>query len=243
MMRRRPLLTALLVAVAPLAGAAPPAVNLTVEWRTVSTASDERRESGVRSGGWQVDTRSGVSGQASVTWGRQARQADQQFDGQVTVLNGGRASLSLRRTAAITHWRWLASVDPAAAAASGASAASGRSGLPPGVQLTWVPDTQWIDRGQGLSVRPRWPGGGAPVELELDADVEPAGLPGTAYDPDGQVVARSARVRTALSVPLDTWTPIARNANPTREQHRGSWSSGDSRSDEAFELQIRVRRP
>ena len=246
MMRRHALLTTLLVAVATGVSAAPPAVNLVVEWRAVSTASDDTRTSGVRSGGWQVDTRGGVSGQASVSWGRQAREADQQLDGQVTVLNGSRAGLSLRRTAAITHWRWLASVDPAAATASApspASAPSSRSGLPPGVQLTWVPDTHWVDQGQGLSVRPRWPGGAAPVELELDAEVEPAGLPTPAYDPDGQVVARSARVRTTLSVPLDTWTPIARNASPSRAQQRGTWSSGESRRDEAFELQIRVRRP
>jgi hypothetical protein len=79
----------------------------------------------------------------------------------------------------------------------------------PGVVLPVpVPTTQWIPAGQHFSVRARWGGGRAPVELEIDARAshfDPSVAIGSSEAPS----RAEAGVQTTLRVPLDTWVTIA----------------------------------
>jgi hypothetical protein len=93
----------------------------------------------------------------------------------------------------------------------------------------------WLQAGQQLSVRPRWPGGRQAVTVELEvqtADVVPR--PGAELPTQ----ARSA-VATTVQAPLGEWVTIARSG---QSMPRGSYSS-EGASQRPRLLQLRVTAP
>ncbi|HEV8312758.1 MAG TPA: hypothetical protein VGQ23_06805 [Burkholderiaceae bacterium] len=163
-----------------------PARNLLVEWR-VSEAVVDQRQSGVivlRSDG------SGTRAGASV----ETRSSEHTGDGvqRLLVLNGAVAQLQLTQS---VPWQFVQ------AAWQGGAASSPRSGV--------VMGTQWTASGHGLQVQPRWPGGAAPVSVELQADA-------VAPLADGGSVRE--QLRTTLQLPLDQWAVVAeRSGNGARQ--------------------------
>ena len=154
-----------------------PTRNLLVEWR-INEAAVDQRQSGVivlRSDG------SGTRAGASV----QTRSSERTGDGvqRLLVLNGATASLQLTQS---VPWQFVQ------AAWQGGAASSPRSGV--------VMGTQWAASGHGLQVQPRWPGGAAPVSVELQADA-------AAPLADGGSVRE--QLRTTLQLPLDQWAVVA----------------------------------
>ncbi len=170
------------------ARAAPPQVNLLVEMRAVSVAE---RAAAPGHGGWIAGTRGGSPAAAGdVRIGTRRPSADDSADDsandstndstrQVLVLNGGAAALRTGDLQPLStgDWAW---------AGSGTGAAT-RGGVGQA--------RQWIEVGRGFQVKPSWPGGNAPVTLEISAEAAPR-----------------TTAQTRLLLAPRTWTEFARSA-------------------------------
>lgn len=269
-MRRRRLLAAsglLLCAGLQPALAGPgdlPARNLLVEWRMAGQGSSQLRQGGIQTGRVIIDSRRGVIGQAGVTYGTTQTESSGNSVQQVTVLNGGRARLFFGSSQPVTTWQWAwapgqvgggsggwTSYGPLEGAGQGGDEMAqrhggrdrGHDGRQSPVQV--VPQTTWIDLGQGLIVIPRWPGGRAPVTVELEARSSEPAQPGSAYsgrvDPDGQV--RRTEVSSTVSVPLGEWTVVARNGGQNARTQSGTLSTRSLDESRSEQLEIRVTAP
>lgn len=260
----------LLMAAAPaLAGPRDlPARNLLVEWRIGGQGSSQLRQGGIQTGRVIIDSRRGVIGQAGVTYGTTQTESSGNSVQQVTVLNGGRARLFFGSSQPVTTWQWAwaggqgggggwtsygplegsgQEGDEMAERHGGRNRDQGRDqgrdrGRSP---INIVPQTTWIDLGQGLIVTPRWPGGRAPVTIELEARSSEPAQPGGAYsgqlDPDGQV--RRSEVSSTVSVPLGEWTVVARNGGQSGSTQSGTLSTRSLDESRSEQLEIRVTAP
>lgn len=258
----------LLMAAAPaLAGPRDlPARNLLVEWRIGGQGSSQLRQGGIQTGRVIIDSRRGVIGQAGVTYGTTQTESSGNSVQQVTVLNGGRARLFFGSSQPVTTWQWAwgagqggggwTSYGPLEGSGQDgdevAERHGGRSRDPArdpgrgrGSPIQIVPQTTWIDLGQGLVVTPRWPGGRAPVTIELEARSSEPAQPGAAYsgqlDPDGQV--RRTEVSSTVSVPLGEWTVVARNGGQSSNTQSGTLSTRSLDESRSEQLEIRVTAP
>lgn len=153
------------VALLPLAAlpawGAPPAEDLWVDLRVLRSA--------VPADGVTVGTRGGSAPPPGSLSLRSARtDADDEVPQSVRVRNGARAALHTPRPVALPTGDWVF------------------GGRTPGVAQT----RRWVDAGRGFSVTPAWPGGGAPVTVEIAAHGATA-------------------VATTLVLPLGEWQPFA----------------------------------
>jgi hypothetical protein len=225
---------AISAAVSPVASAAPrdealPQRNLLVEWRTSGQGQSQQREQGIRTGQIIVDSRGVVIGRSSIGLGSVQTESRSDSVQQVQVLNGGRARLYVGRSAPYSVWQW-----------AGSHADGGQP-------QAWA-QTVWIDLGEGLSVRPRWPGGQAPVVVEFEAQMRQpmqAGGAGGAYSgqmaPDGQ--SRRMEVGSTLSVPLGQWAVVARSGSQAQRQQSGTLSTRELDDGAQTQLEIRITAP
>lgn len=244
-----------------------PARNLLVEWRIGGQGSSQLRQGGIQTGRVIIDSRRGVIGQAGVTYGTTQTESSGNSVQQVTVLNGGRARLFFGSSQPVTTWQWAWGAgqgggggwtsygplegsgqdgDEVAARHGGRSRDPARDpGRGRGSPIQIVPQTTWIDLGQGLVVTPRWPGGRAPVTIELEARSSEPAQPGAAYsgqlDPDGQV--RRTEVSSTVSVPLGEWTVVARNGGQSSNTQSGTLSTRSLDESRSEQLEIRVTAP
>jgi len=245
-----------------------PQRNLLVEWRMGGQGQAQQRNQGIRTGQIIVDSRGGVVGRTSI--GMETIQTESQTDTvqQVQVLNGGKARLFVGKSQPYTVWQWawtgqggggLGGIGPQTSPSGGATggvtggaagnATGGNPGQPGGYPVNVVPQTVWIDLGQGLNVRPRWAGGHAPVIVELEAQArQPAqlgsqmgGVYGGQVDPDGQT--RRIEVASTLSVPLGQWAVVARSGARVQRQQSGSLSTRDLDDNQSEQLEIRITAP
>lgn len=254
-------LQACLLASPAIAGARDlPARNLLVEWRIGGQGSSQLRQGGIQTGRVIIDSRRGVIGQAGVTYGTTQTESSGNAVQQVTVLNGGRARLFFGSSQPVTTWQWAwgagqgggggwTSYGPLDGAGQGGDEVAERhggrnrhDGRHPGHVVS---QTVWIDLGQGLIVTPRWPGGRAPVTVELEARSSEPAQPGGAYsgqlDPDGQV--RRTEVSSTVSVPLGEWTVVARNGGQSSNTQSGTLSTRSLDESRSEQLEIRVTAP
>lgn len=220
-----------------------PQRNLLIEWRVTGRTQGEQRVNGVQTGQYIIDSRGRVIGRTAIALGTLStddRSSDAQ---QVQVLNGARARLYVGRSQPYTTWQWAWNGGGAPAAGTpGTPGGSGASATPGSVGVQVMPQTVWIDIGDGLSVRPRWHGGHAPVLLDLEAQARQPGQLGGAYtDPDGQT--RRLEVSSTLSVPMGNWVVVARTGVQGSQQQAGSYSTRDVDSTDAQQLEIRVTAP
>ncbi len=233
-----------------------PQRNLLVEWRMGGHGQTQQRNQGIRTGQIIVDSRGGVVGRTSI--GMETIQTESQTDTvqQVQVLNGGKARLFVGKSQPYAVWQWawtgqggggLGGIGPQTSPA-GNTPGSG-AGQQGGYPVSVVPQTVWIDLGQGLNVRPRWAGGHAPVIVELEAQArQPAqlgtpigGVYGGQVDPDGQT--RRIEVVSTLSVPLGQWAVVARSGGRVQRQQSGSLSTRELDDSQTEQLEIRVTAP
>jgi hypothetical protein len=149
--------------------AAPPQVNLWVEMRAVQLDEVQAMQA---QGSVVVGTRGGTAAARGDVIVRTAREAGDDT-AQVLVLNGGSASLRVGRLLAMptAEWVW--------------------GGVGAGV----AQERQWIEVGRGFQVRPAWPGGDAPVSIEISAEA-----------------AGRTTVQTRLALPTGEWATFARAA-------------------------------
>lgn len=221
-LRRLAALSVLFMAVAvPGQPSAPlPLRNLQVELRQVemlSQAPSGTPGSGSRVIGSVSSTNAPAGAVVYRTLPEQASLSRLQGTQRLTVINGRSASLRLSRA---TLLQWM----------QPAWQSDGTVALLPGAA--------WAEAVGGVSVRPRWPGGVAPVQLELAA--ESAELP---VDPTAGVP--SHRLHTTVSVPLDQWTPVAMVIEGHAAAHAapGTFDSRDARLVRRTVLQVRVSVP
>lgn len=223
-----------LVAGASVAQSGTPAGNLLVSWRVNAQSEAQSQRSGVQDGRVVVDSRRGVLVQGGVTVGQTHTNRTQHTQQSVMVLNGGQARLFFGRSVPMSSWQlaWRAPDSP------------------DGQPQAWLhTQTQWVDLGEGLTVRPRWAGGRAPVMVELEASSRQPVRPGSlnpadtagGYEPDGQT--RRLEVSSTVAVPLGEWTVVARRGDQTQAQRSGTWSTGQLDSSQQELLEIRISLP
>ena len=146
---------------------------------------------------------------------------------QVQVRNGEKALLQMGQSMPI---RWLQAVGGESSSRSSSSGSSSSSGG--GVSYGMV----WMQAGQSLVVKPRWPGGKQPVAVEVDLQAASIEAPtGNAELPSQ---ARS-QVATTVQAPLGQWVTVA--ATGARAAS-GSYSS-EAVADTRRLIQIRVSAP
>lgn len=244
----------------PVAQAAPPDAglpqrNLLIEWRMSGQGQTHRGEQGLRTGQIILDSRGGVIGRTDIGMGRVQTESQTDSVQQVQVLNGGRARLFVGRSQSYTVWQWafstmagssLGGFGPQTGNGGGSSITNNSGGTQTGrYSPQALAQTAWIDLGDGLNVRPRWPGGRAPVLVELEAQSRQPASAGGAYsgqmDPDGQT--RRIEVGSTLSVPLGDWVVVARSGTQVQRQQAGSLSTRDLDDNQSARLEIRVTAP
>jgi hypothetical protein len=212
-LRRVALCVAAVALLVPLAvQAAPPQRNLSVEMRVSDDQADAQRDAqgsvSIGSRGGRVD-----AGGAVVVRSGSSRQATDAMQ-RVLVLNGGRATLRLAQGLQVDDTEvWWTPWGPGAAVRS-----------------------QWVELVNGMEVSPRWPGGDAPVLLEIAAQSA-----GRATPQSGQPLPPQSSVFTTVQVPLGEWVEVA------RVQGRQSTLSGSgfaaATASRQRSLQVRVSLP
>ena len=183
-----------------------PLRNLLVELRQ-SDASAVQRERAAAGGSVVIGSDGRVSGGVGI--GAQVRSRDAAGDSvqQVRVLNGGRAGVRLARAVPLEFVQivWT----------------------PQGAQV--LPSTVWTETGRGFVVQPRWPGGAAPVTVEVSAE--------------GGGAAERTQVLTTVQLPLGEWVTIASSANSTSERHSGTFATNEVERSGSLVVQMRVMAP
>jgi hypothetical protein len=215
-LRRRALCVAALALLGAVAAQAAPPLpqrNLSVEMRVSDDSADSRRDAAagatvtIGSSG-RVD----AAGAASLRSGSQ-RQGLGSVQ-RVLVLNGGRASLRLAQGVTVDD-----------------------------TEVFWTPwgpgaavRSQWIELVNGMEVSPRWPGGDAPVTLEVAAQSA-----GRATQNSGQALPPQLSTFTTVQVPLGEWVEVAQVQSRQSSVSRSGFSAATSARQRS--LQVRVSLP
>ncbi|MBA2723651.1 MAG: hypothetical protein H0U56_12330 [Methylibium sp.] len=229
-MQRRPLILAAL-ALLPAASASAaerlPMRNLLVEVRQGDESQLRASGGGIEQGAVVIGPNGEVSARGGVGFEARGRSDARSTSQQVSVLNGGRAAV---RVGASVPLQWL--------------------------QWAWTPngpvvvaETGFVETGRGFVVQPRWPGGDAPVTVEVSTEASDrafGGLP-SRHAPDGQPLpegsVQQAGVLTTVQLPLGEWVTVARSGDTQRARERGVLSSRDAQRVQGFVLQMRVTAP
>lgn len=145
---------------------------------------------------------------------------------RVRVRNGEKASLRVEQAMPM---QWVRSIEAQSASLSapGVSASNRGAGVTNAVT--------WMDAGQSVTVKPRWPGGKQPVTVEVE--VRSASVD----ERVGAELPKQARTEavTTVSAPLGQWITIASSGSGAQS---GSYSS-EAGTDATRLLQIRVLAP
>jgi hypothetical protein len=196
-----------------------PVLNLLVELRQTDELSASAQSAGVSGPAVVIGSDGQVSGNVGI--GAQARSRDASRDTvqQVRVLNGGQASVRLARAMPLQflHIVWS----------------------PQGTQV--MPATQWSDVGRGFAVRPRWPGGQAPVSVEVSA--ESGSMGGSMGGGSIGAGAQRQTLLTTVQLPLGEWVTIASSDASASDRRSGSLSSSDGERRRREVVQMRVSAP
>jgi hypothetical protein len=219
--KRRPVLLVLATAgIAPAVRAqvsrSLPMRNLLVELRQGDEQQLASREAGVRGGSVTIDS-SGA--QVGLQGGFEARSHDASGDvvQRLLVLNGGQGRIAIGSGAPMLQW----------------------------LQVVWTPSgpavigaREWVEALRAMQVRPRWPGGDAPVEVELRAEANRRGAGGT---PTEGIDAAS--VLTTVQVPLGKWITVASSGDREAQSERAAIGSREMSLEQRYIVQLRVSLP
>lgn len=197
-----------------------PMRNLLVEVRQVDEGQSNVQGGGIERGAVVISSDGRVSGGAEAGWVASTRQRNDSIAQQVRVLNGHRASMRLGQSVPL-QW-WQASVTPQ------------------GVQA--VPTTVFSEAGKGFTVRPSWPGGRAPVTVEVQTELGRVRDPNLTIggDPDNGVASENFTTLTTLRFPLGEWVTIASSGQDGASSQRGVVSTRDVERSRQIVVQMRV---
>lgn len=179
-----------------------PLRNLLVELRWTE-AREQSSQQVAGQGGVVVGTAGGVDVQGQVVARAGSRDESDHVQQRLTVLNGGRAGVQLSEQVPL---QWLdVAITPRG---------------PVGVLRQG-----WAESGTRFEVRPQWPGGGAPVTVEVMH-----GMGGES-------------AFTTLQLPLGEWVTVAQSAGAQRSEAAGTLSSRQAERRTQRLLQMRVSAP
>ena len=204
-----------------------PLRNLLIEVRQGDEASLSESGGGLRSGAVTVGPNGEVLARAGVNVEARSAESARQTTQQVRVLNGGQASVRIGVAGPMQWWQWvLTPQGPAVIAGS-----------------------QLVETGHGFVVQPRWPGGDAPVTVEVRSEASTlasGGLP-SRYSPDGlplpeRSVERSGAL-TTVQLPLGEWITVASSGEALQRSKRGVLSTRDVARERRVVVQMRVTLP
>lgn len=225
---RRTALVVLLAACAGLAATAHaqgPKQNLLVELRWVESELSGTAVAGIRDGSTVVSTGGSVSPRGGVTLSTENREQRQQLFPRLMVLNGSQASFTMTES---TPVQWVdVAVD---------RQQSQRD------RVVVVPRQGMAERVRGIVVRPNWPGGRNPVNVEVRASDQSQLPQGGAYGtslPDAHQ-RPSTDVLSTVQAPLGIWVTIARTGSVGSSASRNTYSTRDAEVQRLRELQLRV---
>jgi hypothetical protein len=193
-----------------------PRKNLWVELRWVDIQVSTAAVAAVRDGAVVLGTTGSYSPRGQVVLGTGNQDGTIQALPRLMVLNGRSASVQISETSPV---QWLDYAVELAPGARGASAAAG-------ARVYAAPRSGHATQLRGFSVSPRWPGGQAPVQVELRSSSDQ----GT-----GQ-----AELFSTVQIPLGQWLTIARSGDAVAASPRGSLSTRDAEARTLRELQLRV---
>lgn len=203
-----------------------PKQNLQVEMRWVESELSGATVAGIRDGSTVVSTGGSVSARGGVSLSTENREQRQQLFPRLLVLNGAQASFTMTESTPI---QW---VDVALDRQQGEQRD----------RVVVVPRQGMAERVRGIVVRPRWPGGRSPVDVEVRASDQAQMPQGGAYGttlPDGQQ-RPSTDVLSTVQAPLGIWVTIARTGSVTSSASRNTYSTRDAEVQKLRELQLRV---
>lgn len=200
-----------------------PQRNLLVEVRQVDEGQLSAQGGGLERGAVVVGSDGRVSGGAEVGWQVSTRERRDAIAQQLRVLNGGRASMRLSRSVPLQWWQAVVT--------------------PQGVQA--VPTTVFSDAGQGFSVRPSWPGGRAPVTVEVQTETARAHDPALTVgdEPDNGIARERFTTLTTLQFPLGEWVTVASSGQDGSQSERGVLSTRDVGRRSQIVVQMRITAP
>jgi hypothetical protein len=193
-----------------------PMRNLQVELRQGDEQRAASREAGVRGGSVTIDSSGAHLG---LQGGLEARSRDASGDivQRLLVLNGGQGRIAIGSGAPMLQW----------------------------LQVVWTPAGPsvigarvWVEALRAMQVRPRWPGGDAPVEVELRAE---ANRPAAGSTPTEGV--DTAGVLTTVQVPLGEWVTVASSGDTQSHGERGTLVSREVSREQRYVVQLRVSLP
>ncbi|WP_431259581.1 hypothetical protein ACQ86G_05060 [Roseateles chitinivorans] len=202
-----------------------PKQNLQVEMRWVESELSGSTVAGIRDGSTVVSTGGSVSARGGVALSTENREQRQQLFPRLLVLNGSQASFTMTESTPI---QW---VDVAMDRQQGERD-----------RVVVVPRQGMAERVRGIVVRPKWPGGRSPVDVEVRASDQAQMPQGGAYGtslPDGQQ-RPSTDVLSTVQAPLGIWVTIARTGSVTSSANRNTYSTRDAEVQKLRELQLRV---
>ena len=203
-----------------------PKQNLQVEMRWVESELSGATVAGLRDGSTVVSTGGSVSARGGVSLSTENREQRQQLFPRLLVLNGSQASFTMTESTPI---QW---VDVALDRQQGEQRD----------RVVVVPRQGMAERVRGIVVRPRWPGGRSPVDVEVRASDQAQMPQGGAYGttlPDGQQ-RPSTDVLSTVQAPLGIWVTIARTGSGSSRASRNTYSTRDAEVQKLRELQLRV---
>lgn len=203
-----------------------PKQNLQVEMRWVESELSGSTVAGIRDGSTVVSTGGSVSARGGVALSTENREQRQQLFPRLLVLNGSQASFTMTESTPI---QW---VDVALDRQQGEQRD----------RVVVVPRQGMAERVRGIVVRPKWPGGRSPVDVEVRASDQAQMPQGGAYGtslPDGQQ-RPSTDVLSTVQAPLGIWVTIARTGSVTSSASRNTYSTRDAEVQKLRELQLRV---
>lgn len=204
---------ALLAASLAVAAPALPQRNLSVEVRVVEDGASTRRDAQA-AGAVTIGSqrRAEVSGSATLLGSTTRSSAD--VLQRVLVLNGGRAMLQLAQgqLADVSDVFWTP-WGPGAAVRS-----------------------QWVELVDGVQVQPRWPGGNAPVTVELAAQRSVAPTSGW-QGAQGSLPANWSTLST-VQAPLGEWVEVAQLQGRQAATASGGFSAATASRQRSLQLRV-----
>ncbi|HEU4458965.1 MAG TPA: hypothetical protein VFR90_07570 [Methylibium sp.] len=204
-----------------------PQRNLLVELRQTDGSSGDGNVGGIRSGSVTIGPNGEVRPRADVTIGSTSQTRGADSTQMLRVLNGGQGLLSTGVSQPVT---WYAPV-----------------WTPQGQGV--VGTTGLVDVGRRVAVRPRWPGGVAPVTVEIrsEASAMAGGGSGSRYGLDGRPLpegsTETAGLLTTLQLPLGEWVTVAGTEQSAQRSDSGTVYRSESRTQSRSLLQMRVSAP
>lgn len=211
-MRRAACLAASSFLLATLAHAAPPLPvrNLVVEMRIVEDSAETRHDARAANTATLGNTGRSDPGAGASVRSNTLRQGIDAVQG-VLVLNGGRAGLRLSQ------------------------------GMPvDDIEIIWTPwgpgaalRSQWVEVVNGMEVAPRWPGGQAPVTVDISAQ-RGTGLP------QGNTPGMAAQLSlfTTVQAPLGEWIEVAQLQRRQAAVSGSGFSAATSSRQRSLQLRV-----